>query len=241
MIAHAPPLTADEELTLWRAAVAGDVVAQNRLVSCHQGYVFKLALNRQRRCKYIELGDLVQIGTLKMIQMLPHFDPSYGTRLMTYCGRGIENAMNIALNTSRVVRPSVNPMGFRESSRLASFAASMQVASMSRFDDFATTEAASRVLYGRIIDGPVSDGIENEERELFALAVATLPERMQRIIEMRLDGQTLIEIGAAMGVCKERIRQLQVKAIERIRYTLNIPPLPARAKGEVARAGCGGA
>ena len=234
-------ITADEELTLWRAAVAGDADAQNRLVVCHHGYVCKLAFNRSNRCKYIEVSDLVQIGTLKMIQMLPHFDPSFGTRLMTYCGRGIEHAMNIALNTSRIVRPSVNPMAFRESTKIASFAASMQVASMSRFDDFATTEAAARIVYGRVIDDPTDDGIEAEERELFAMAVETLPDRMRAIIAMRLDGMTLIDIGASLGVCKERVRQLQVKAIERIKEWLKHPPRLVRAKGEVARAGCGGA
>ena len=53
--------------------------------------------------------------------------------------------------------------------------------------------------------------------------VARLPERLQRVIVGRygLDGQkpqSLPELALELGVCSERVRQLQVAALVRLRH-----------------------
>lgn len=67
-------------------------------------------------------------------------------------------------------------------------------------------------------------------REL-AKAIKTLPPREQDIIALRfglLDGgiRTLEEIGKKYGVTRERIRQLEAKALEKIRLFMNSSAAP---------------
>jgi len=45
-------------------------------------------------------------------------------------------------------------------------------------------------------------------------------KRYREIIERRLDGETLDEVGYKIGVCRERIRQLEVKALSKVRQCL---------------------
>ena len=59
-------------------------------------------------------------------------------------------------------------------------------------------------------------------KELFAKFLGELEPREQQIVVARFgfDGRaprTFRELGAEMGVCKERIRQIQTRAMEKIR------------------------
>ena len=47
-------------------------------------------------------------------------------------------------------------------------------------------------------------------------ALARLPERTARILMLRAQGATLEEIGSAVGLTRERVRQIEEKARERL-------------------------
>jgi RNA polymerase sigma factor (sigma-70 family) len=71
--------------------------------------------------------------------------------------------------------------------------------------------------------GPAHRQAEQELQACLRTMVQRLPKRLQRIIRSRyaLDGQrwqTLAAIGQEMGLTKERIRQLQVEALVRLRH-----------------------
>ena len=78
-----------------------------------------------------------------------------------------------------------------------------------------------------VVDEIASDATENVVRDLeishLKATVERLPERCRQVIIRRygLDGQepsTLSEIGAELGVTKERVRQLQHEAERRLKY-----------------------
>jgi DNA-binding CsgD family transcriptional regulator len=46
--------------------------------------------------------------------------------------------------------------------------------------------------------------------------LARIPEREQAIVELRMEGYTLREVGTAMGVGPERVRQLEMRAMRRM-------------------------
>jgi RNA polymerase sigma-32 factor len=60
---------------------------------------------------------------------------------------------------------------------------------------------------------------EVTERKLFAEAVENigLDERTMTMIKRHLDGETLNAIGKDYGLCRERVRQIEKKAVEKIR------------------------
>lgn len=70
----------------------------------------------------------------------------------------------------------------------------------------------------------------NDIAELTTMALMTLPPKEERIIRQRFSincpGATLEEIGKIYGVTRERIRQIEAKALEKIKY-------PSRSKGLV--------
>ena len=69
-------------------------------------------------------------------------------------------------------------------------------------------------------------------RKLIAQALTSLNEREREIfVERRLrdEPMTLEELGARFGVSRERIRQIEVKAFEKVRALVSAGFLPATA------------
>lgn len=84
-------LTAEEEHTLIRRAADGDREAVDRLVSSHLPFVLKLA--RRYRRYDIDMSDLIQEGTIGLMQALARFNPDRNVRLATYAMWWIRAAM----------------------------------------------------------------------------------------------------------------------------------------------------
>ncbi len=88
MYAAAGDCPGNEELAL--RIQAGDKSAAELLVSQNEGYLTKLAREYTPWC---ELEDLKQEGALALLDAAKHFDPAYGTKLLTYATPMIEAAM----------------------------------------------------------------------------------------------------------------------------------------------------
>ena len=79
----------NEELAL--RMQAGDKNAAERLVSQNEGYLTDLVRAYTPRC---EMEDLKQEAALALLDAARHFDPAYGTRLLTYATPAIEAALS---------------------------------------------------------------------------------------------------------------------------------------------------
>ncbi len=100
-------------------------------------------------------------------------------------------------------------------------------------DDSGTT------FVDRVADpGPSPEGsaAENQDQRLrFGIlddAIGMLPERQRRIIELRHRGheqRTLREVGEEMGLSRERVRQLEARAIRRLRALISRQYAPCQA------------
>ena len=88
MYAAAGDCPGNEELAL--RIQAGDKNAAELLISQNEGYITKLAREYTPWC---ELEDLKQEGALILLGAAKHFDPAYGTKLLTYATTMIEAAM----------------------------------------------------------------------------------------------------------------------------------------------------
>lgn len=78
----------NEELA--RRIQAGDKSAAELLPSQNEGYITDLALKHIEWC---DMEDLKQEGALALLEAAKRFDPSYGTKLLTYATPAIESAM----------------------------------------------------------------------------------------------------------------------------------------------------
>lgn len=71
---------------------------------------------------------------------------------------------------------------------------------------------------------PVENVIESQLKEKVAFVLATIPRRERKILQLRMgigcgSDYTLEEIGAEEGVTRERIRQIEAKALRRMRHS----------------------
>jgi len=72
---------------------------------------------------------------------------------------------------------------------------------------------------------PSEDAAESVRRQTVRRAIAQLPERQRRIVEMRygFDGETisLEKIGKELGITRERVRQLEREALTMLAHELD--------------------
>lgn len=79
----------NEELAL--RMQAGDKNAAERLIVQNEGYLTELA---QAYTPWCEMEDLKQEAALALLDAAGHFDPAYGTKLLTYATPAIEAALS---------------------------------------------------------------------------------------------------------------------------------------------------
>ena len=92
--------------------------------------------------------------------------------------------------------------------------------------DLPLSDERSAATLGDLVEDPTTSGEEGPiaemiNKDLTAQFLKRLPEREQRVLKMRFgleDGErkTLREIGVALEVTRERVRQLEIEAIKRL-------------------------
>lgn len=66
-----------------------------------------------------------------------------------------------------------------------------------------------------------SEGMQDPFRQRIGAALATLPERLGWIVEQRfIEERTLQEVGNELGISRERVRQLETRALKMLREAL---------------------
>ena len=86
------PSCSNEELA--RQIQVGDPQAASLLLSQNEGYLTKLAITYAKQLSQLSLvEDLKQEGALALLEAAQRFDPSRGTKFLTYATSAIETAM----------------------------------------------------------------------------------------------------------------------------------------------------
>lgn len=244
-----PHLSAMEERDLFRKVHKGDRRARERLVLSQLRYVIRIA-GRYRRYG-CPLSDLIQEGTVGLLEAIKRFNPEKGTRLSTFAMWWIRAAIqDYVLRSGSVVRSVTTPrhrtMYF--SGALAGLDEKGGDAVRALAGRLNTTVDDVRAFAQRLraVDQPLDakhpDGrtladtlpdsspdpeiLLTSKRERIALvrllraAIPALTRRERHILRQRFLGekrQSLTKIGRELGVSKERVRQLESRALEKIR------------------------
>jgi len=244
-----PLLSATEERALFHKSHKGDKRARERLVLSQLRYVISIA-RRYRRygCPF---SDLVQEGTLGLLEAIRRFNPEKGTRLSTFAMWWIRAAIqDYVLRSGSIVRSVTTPkhrtmyfggalagLDEKGSDAVRAFADRLNTT----VDDvraFAQRLKASdqpldtKGPDGRTFTETLSDSKPDPEttlrrkRERMALvhtlraSIPALTRRERHILRQRFLGEkrtSLTKIGNELGLSKERVRQLETRALQKIR------------------------
>lgn len=188
--------TVAESLALWygRAKAARDLLARANLA-------LVLAMARRTRDKSVDVGDLISEGNMALLRAIDAFDVERGFKFSTYACRAI----------------------FKAYGRLIARAGRYRTLFPVEFDPALECSDHRQVL----AEEAQQDALA-ELRQILRDNRAKLSPAEQTVLQSRfaLDAQpfvetmTLEEVGTIMGVTKECVRQIQNKALVKLRAAL---------------------
>jgi len=138
----------------------------------------------------IEIEDIVQIGLAQLAMSIRNFDPSRGYRLLTFAGWGIKREMWRAAQRTRKDRVG------------------------------GTIDLQELVIFPSNCESPAVVAQRREDVESLREAMKLLPDRLRGVVLARMSGETLEQIGNRMNIGRERVRQLEAVAFDRLRNHL---------------------
>jgi RNA polymerase sporulation-specific sigma factor len=200
-------LNQGEETRLWRAYKGrGDHRSRARLIEAYQPLVFKVTMHLRLRDAIVM--DMIQEGTVGLIEAVERFDPERGVRFSTFATYRIRGRI---LNALRRERPGVlvEPVG-----------ASPEDSLFERLADPAAAESLSAVEDGVLLEQIVT-------------AIDRLPERERRILQgFFLREEEPRRIAGELKISLSHFYRLQKHALGRIQELMAPPGLRARGAEE---------
>lgn len=203
-------LTKTEEHFLIKRAKLGDREAVNRLVSAHYGFIVSVANKLPKFNSPDE--DVVNEGIFGFIKAIHKFDENKNVRFLSYAIHWMLSYMRLYIsNNSSIVR--VPPSWHKKFKKIPKYVWNPIIISVDGI------ESESRdSIYGHI-EPDYYDHVNFDKK------IATLPPQHQIVINKRFGfknqtQQTLKEIGNEFGVSKERIRQIQIESLKKLKETL---------------------
>lgn len=163
--------------------------------------------------------DLVQEGCIGLYKAAKRFDPTKGASFGTYASYWIKQCIiKYTRNNLSVIRTPDHlfDKGYRGRYKQFAHNAINNISSIITIFENGDEDYISEL---------VEEFVENKSDiyAVISLALKELPQREQEIIEKRFNqGLTLDEVGAQYNLTRERIRQLQNAAIEKLQKKLQL-------------------
>jgi len=191
LIGDRPVLTREQEIAAWER---GDT---ELLVRSQLPYVIRIAAKISTGYGFEDIEAAISAGNLGLLLSLRSYDARL-SRLSTYATRAIRwSILNEISRETRGIGPSRTVQTATGHHRPESISGRERMLSASYYD---------------VVDLDLPDQIQ-----MLKKAMETLDDRTKRILEGTLQGDTKAEIGRSMNLSRERVRQIEAKAIAKLR------------------------
>ena len=224
-IGKVPLLSAEEEIELAKRMENGDEAAKKRLAEANLRLVVSIAK------RYVGRGmlflDLIQEGNLGLIKAVEKFDYRKGYKFSTYATWWIRQAITRAIaDQARTIRIPVHMVEtinklIRVSRQLLQELGREPTPEEIAKEMDMSVERVREIL--KISQEPADAAAFTLLKEQLVEVLSTLTDREQKVLRLRFgldDGRarTLEEVGKEFNVTRERIRQIEAKALRKLRH-----------------------
>ena len=239
-IGRIPLLTFDQELDLAKRILDGDEDAKKQLAESNLRLVVSIAK------KYVGRGmlflDLIQEGNMGLIKAVEKFDYTKGFKFSTYATWWIRQAITRAIaDQARTIRIPVHMVETINKLIRTSRHLLQQLGRVMEIQKIAQDPVSLETPIGEEDDSHLGDFIQDDDspaphdsaaytllKEQLEEVMNTLTPREAKVLKLRFgleDGKarTLEEVGREFEVTRERIRQIEAKALRKLRH-------PSRSK-----------
>ena len=203
-ISEFKPLSREEEFSLWeRYRKNNDIGARDKLIKSNLKFVASVAKNYQGLG--LSYADLIAEGNCGLLKAIDKFDYEKGFKTISYSVWWIRQSILEALKERAGIEGDSLPQDFEK---------------QNQYED--EEQAGDTTIEEEYISSDSEEFKIEELKKTINMLIGCLTEREQYVISEYYglnakEGVTLEEIGASMGLTKERVRQIKEKALKKLR------------------------
>lgn len=220
--------------------------AQQALVTENQGFAFSIAMEYCPVDRHDDFNDMVQCANLGLIEAAHRFEPAKGWKFISYAVHWIRRYCTEQVQQRTVRRPSnhhkpkLRYIEARLTQELGRFPTRQEIFEAAEVTEKAGNDHLSAMEPTSSLDYQIADHKECfmdliaqadatqqevledvETSDVVREALAQLDPRLRQVVEdYAFKGLTYDDIGANLGVTRERVRQLKNMAYRKLRRIL---------------------